>query len=398
MNEFIISIIVPTKNRQEYAAKTAEQILSIKNEKLQLVIQDNSTNNNLEKMLSHLMSDRRIKYNYNPKILSFVDNFELALSIADGKYVCFIGDDDGINPEIIRLAEWANENKINAIKPQLQAVYFWPNAIQKNDSEIKINGFLKISNITKKVRISDTSKELRKLLKNGFQDYLSLDLVKLYHGLVSKEALDKVHYITGKYFGGLSPDIYISVALSSIIPKIVCIDYPLTISGICNKSGSADSATGKHTGKLREAPHFIGNQDYVWSSLVPPFYSVETIWADSAISAARNLNVELINFNMYYLTSYCLKNYKDYTNIIKEHFYSVKIKKREKLKLRFYILYFPLLWFLKRTNRRLKKGKIKLEIFDDVININEAQKKFSSYLLKNDINLNQIIASLDKII
>lgn len=81
-----------------------------------------------------------------------------------------------------------------------------------------------------------------------------------------------------------------SVGLASILGSVVAIRFPITVSGICPRSGSSASATGAHTGKLGDAPHFIGHENYTWSKLVPDFYSVETIWADSGIHAFEEFN------------------------------------------------------------------------------------------------------------
>lgn len=400
-HQYLVSIIVPTKNRAEYALKTAEQILSIKDDNLQLVIQDNSDDKKLENMMSHLIEDKRLKYNYTDETLSFVDNFGLAVSHADGEYICIIGDDDGVSPEIMELSRWASNNQIKAIKPEVQAVYFWPDAIRKSEIEDVNNGYMTISKITEEVTIVDTSLEINKLLNNGCQRYLTLNLVKLYHGLVKKDCLDEIFNITGKFFGGLSPDIYSAVALSIIIPEVVCIDYPVTISGICKKSGSADSATGRHTGDLKDAPHFVGQSDYKWSHMVPPFYSVETIWADSALAAINDLGKSslLEEFSLKALTVHCLNKYKNYSDLIIEHFigkHSVgNIREWIKVsELRLARVYVPILDFVSRGLRRLRKGKREIVKYKDINNIIEAQKVLENHLDAKKISIKTVINNI----
>ena len=86
--EFLLSIIIPTKNRQYYAAKSIEQILQIKSDKIQLVIQDNSDEDKLLSAISQYESDKRLVYNYTSEVLSFVENFNRGLEAAKGVYVC----------------------------------------------------------------------------------------------------------------------------------------------------------------------------------------------------------------------------------------------------------------------------------------------------------------------
>ena len=269
----------------------------------------------LEILLSDCLKDDRLKYFYNNEILSFVENFSLGISKCKGEYITIIGDDDGINPVILDIAEWASENEIEAITPSLQLIYYWPGSGVNGENG---NGKLTVSGISCQAMFCDPKEELRILLKNGCQNYLSFNLAKAYHGLIKKSVLDNIKNKTGHFIGGLSPDIYISIAASVIIKKVLVINYPLTISGICKKSGSADSATGQHTGKLEDAPHFRGHINYKWSDKVPSFYSVETIWADSALAALKDLKqFSLMKyFSTDVISAFCIKLYPQFNGLI----------------------------------------------------------------------------------
>jgi len=398
-DKVLISIIVPTRNRAEYALSAVKQILSIENDSIQAVIQDNSNDKSLEKMLIPYSGDKRLKYNYSPEILSFVDNFGIAVSLADGEYICIIGDDDGVNPEIVQLAKWASNNNVKAVKPEVQAVYFWPDAISHSEKISMNNGCLTVSEISKEVRVADTSVEINKLLKNGFQGYLSLDLVKLYHGLVKKECMNEIQKLTGAYFGGLSPDIYSAVALSILIPEVICIDYPITIPGICNKSGSADSATGRHTGELKDAPHLVGHKNYEWAKQIPSFYSVETIWADSSIAALKDMRIGCLlkKFRLEALSVPCIKKYPQYKELIIDHFIENNIgimKVYKKMRLHLAKGYIPIMSIFERGLKRLKKGRKNIVKFYNISNISEAQKIFSEHLFSTELNIRKVIDNI----
>ena len=311
----LLSILIPTRNRQEYAFLVAKHVLKIDDRRLQLIIYDNSDSNKLEALLSHCLTDPRIKYFYNGAVLSFVDNFSLGIGKCEGEYVTIIGDDDGINPLMMSIVDWASKNKIEAISPSLPLVYNWPGSGANLESG---NGRLIISEISCEAIFCDSKREVRNFLENGCLNYLSYNLAKVYHGLIKKSVLEKIKYITGKYIGGLSPDIYLSIASSLLVEKVLIIEYPLTISGICKKSGSSDSASGKHTGELTKAPHFIGHENYLWSKNVPAFYSVETIWADSALAAIADLkgNELIRHFRIDILSAHCVKLYPQFRSLI----------------------------------------------------------------------------------
>ena len=207
----------------------------------------------------------------------------------------------------VACVEWADAREISSIRPSLNFVYFWPGSqVHKND-----DGILNISFYDGKIQESNPEKGLVSLLRNSCQNYLDYDLVKLYHGIVHRDLLEKIKNKTGRFVGGLSPDIYLSVALSILSQgKAVNLDVPLTISGICNGSGSSQSATGEHTGKLEDAPHFRGHENYEWDKRIPKFYSVETIWGDSALAGVKEIDSR---YNKFYqpetLIYRCLRKY-----------------------------------------------------------------------------------------
>lgn len=322
MNSYILSVIVPTKNREIYANKTIRQIMQTCGNAVEVVVQDNGTSDTLEKLLEDIKDRRNLIYHHTYEVLSFVDNFNQALQLATGEYVIIIGDDDGVTSELLKIAMWAKKNNIDIIKPNLNIIYFWPGS--KVFPEEKDMGTLKISSSTQKISYSSASLEVNKLLKNSCQDYLKYDLVKIYHGLVKRDLVGRIKEKTGRYIGGLSPDIYLSVSLSLVADKpVVSVDVPLTISGICGGSGSSQSSTGEHTGKLQDAPHFRGHKSYEWSKNVPAFYSVETIWADSALAAIKDIAPERMNgFRMEKLLHSCIKKYPEYKDIALKNYKS----------------------------------------------------------------------------
>ena len=293
-NNYLLSIIIPTRNRQEVLLKSLEQILSLINDdEVQVVIQDNSDIDSLRKSISVLEHDN-IKYNYVKQRLSFVDNFDTATSLADGRYLCMIGDDDGICEALTDVVRWAEIHNYDSVIPNVDFEYFWPNSIKLYNMESR--GIARILESKPSLKSINSEKGVIDVLKNGCQNYMKYEVVKLYHGIIKKECLEKVHDITGRYFGGVSPDIYISIALSLVCKKNLRITVPLTIAGVCKNSGSADSSNGKHIGKFSDMPHLNGHTDYQWSDLVPKFYSVETVWADSAIKAVEDMKrTDLLN-------------------------------------------------------------------------------------------------------
>jgi glycosyltransferase involved in cell wall biosynthesis len=309
-NKPLLSILIATKNRQAYALHAVKSILTIKDEGLELVIQDNSDSNSLESDIKEYLTDTRLKYRYTPPPFSSIDNFNAAIQMSTGEYVCLIGDDDGINPEIMYATAWAKISQIDCLVGNTAADYRWAGTGVKSTFYRNTEGnTLTISNITGKVDEPDLAGSLSRLAKNGCTHYLDYPFPKLYHGVVKRDCLEQIRCLTGAYIKGLSPDIYLAVALTSVVKKMITIDYPLTIPGVCAKSTSVTEGQMKtHSKEIKDAPHFRDRGPYVWSENVPPVYCVETIWADSAIAALKDIGRhDLIRtFNRYRLYAYII--------------------------------------------------------------------------------------------
>lgn len=285
MDNILLSVVIPTKNRQKYCADVLKHILSLNLRDVEIVVQDNSDTPLLKDKLKESDILNLVRYHYNPAVLSFVDNFSEAISLCNGDYICMIGDDDSVLPNIIRITEYARDNDIDAIIPQLQ-VYHWPSEQPLNPCGR--NGFLSTLPYRKaQFKALDVRKALIRLINNFFQEYQQFNVPRIYHGIIKRECIEKVKERCGVYFGGLTPDMFMSVALCFTIKKALVYSKPFTISGICPKSGSADSATGRHTGELKDAPHFRGHNEYDWIEYVPYIYTVDTIWAETGIQALR---------------------------------------------------------------------------------------------------------------
>lgn len=379
MREYLLSIIIPTKNRQYYCLHSVKQILSCYGEKVEIVVQDNSDNNSLCNQINDLHCEN-VVYNYKPGVLSFVDNFDIAIGLATGKYLMLIGDDDGVTSLALQATAWADARDISSIRPCLNFVYFWPGSQVHRKED---NGILSISSCDGLIQEYDPRQGLVSLLKNSCQNYLDCDLVKLYHGVVRRDILDRIKEKTGRFVGGLSPDIYLSVALSVLSEgKSISLNAPLTISGICTGSGSSQSATGEHTGKLDDAPHFRGHESYEWDSRIPEFYSVETIWGDSALAGVKEIDPSYLGYYQPETLIYrCLRRYPKYKAEIINNY---KSNGGSMLKLGFYAVSRAAAKMRSKLNRQYSGKDIKT--INGVQNIEEASVLCENWIMEHAVS------------
>lgn len=323
---YLLTVVIPTRNRQEYAIKSLEQVLAQTNDDVEIVLQDNSDDDRLRQLINNLNSNR-IRYNYLNTPLSFVDNFELAVSLARGEYVVLIGDDDAILPNIIDICYWAKKLNVEAVTSDILCTYYWPNSGATNYKCTEDAGYMRVLKADNNLKIINSKEKLKEVLKNGCQFYHKSGLPKIYHGIVKREIIEDIVKKNGRLFSGLSPDIYSSFQLALNIKETYKLNIPFTIDGNCPKSGAGSQAQGKHTGKLKDAPHFKGHNNYHWDDFVPEVYSIQTIWADSGLKAIRESNnLDLLKFySIHVLTAHTIafnkgikyETFKSYIDIMK---------------------------------------------------------------------------------
>ncbi len=283
----LLSIAIPTKNRQYYCEYAIKTILSYKQDNFELIIQDNSDDDALAKFVSTI-KDSRLKYFYDAQPLASNKNMDISIAKCTGDYVCMIGDDDTVLPEIFEVVEYMQKNDIDSVCATYIPKYGWPN------KELNINGRLAVSKLKnqKKYDFIDIKSRLEKLFRSGIVEYGQYNLPRVYHGIVKREKLEAIKQKVGCYFGGLSPDIYSTISLSVLVDKHAVLDRAISIGGYCPQSTAGQTRAKGHMGELKDAPHLKHKEDYQWDKLVPRFYSVQTIWAESAIKAARDFGLD----------------------------------------------------------------------------------------------------------
>jgi glycosyltransferase involved in cell wall biosynthesis len=376
----LLSIAIATKNRVQYCIQAIETILNYKYDNFELIIQDNTDNIELEEYIKNNFSDSRLVYRYTPPPFSSIDNFNAVLELCKGKYVCLLGDDDGVTENLFKIVEWADKNNVDSICPTEFVHYIWPNNTT--------NGKMVVPYSTHTVWENKPMDNLQDLIEDGVVQYMKFNLPKLYHGVIKKSCLDEMKSKNGYYLGGLSPDIYACIALSSIVKKHIVVDSPMTIAGACPKSTTIDNTTGKHSGKIEDAPHFRSRENYVWDSGVPRFYSVETIWAESAIKAIKefNIHVDLTRLNLTKILASAVNTTPSYEELFKEETFKITNRKENMITLNSYKLSLFVETYTKKIiNRIPRKYFFKHYRFTDVQNIKEAEKIANSILNKTTV-------------
>lgn len=303
----LLSVVIPTHNRARYAVPAIRSILTISNPDLEVVVSDTSTDGELAACIADKenawASDSRLNYFRPQEKLDLTGNHNAALSAARGEFVCLIGDDDTIVSDALVAASWAKAKSIDLIAPSVIANYLWP------DFKSRLLGDRHASRLYFSRRIGgavvvDSKVALVSALKNATQG--TDGLPKIYHGLVRRTLLEKIRESSGAYFHGSSPDVSGAVALALCSNSFLTVDYPLTIPGSSGGSNSGRSAMNTHKGQLSDESQTKGFETHGWSYGVPPFFSVETVWAHAALETIRKIDPQQVgSFNFPRLIAIC---------------------------------------------------------------------------------------------
>ncbi|MEI6564872.1 MAG: glycosyltransferase family 2 protein [bacterium] len=102
MNSPVVSICIPTFNRPELLKEAVQSCLNQTFSDFEIVITDNSTNDDSLKMISGI-GDSRIRYYRNEGNIGSQASSVRALSLSSGKYVKWLMDDDLMSPVFLEL-------------------------------------------------------------------------------------------------------------------------------------------------------------------------------------------------------------------------------------------------------------------------------------------------------
>ena len=345
---YLLSVVIPTKNRYKYLKHLITMIKDFQSNDIELIIHDNTADN--AEILGFLstIDYPNVSYFHVKEHLSVSQNAEQAILKSIGKYVCFIGDDDGLYPEIIDSVKEADSKGLEAFICKC-VKYNWPDYI--DNGRYKISGVV-LEEVTKrKDGYLNVKSELNKVINDGFGT-LGL-LPKVYQGVVSRQLLERLYERCGTYFPGPSPDMANAVALSILTDKVYFFNRKLIITGQCKSVGGGERLLKGNLKSISDVPHLSQEDVNSWDKNLPNLWCAETIWPDSGISAMKQLDYSYpINYTKIYARFIYRHNaYKD--SIGKFPYCRLKLKAYQRL-FSLYTIYEGLCC---RLSFRISKGK-----------------------------------------
>lgn len=279
----LLSVIIPTKNRQKTCLYAIESVTMIQKEDVEIIVQDCSDGPELgQQISSRFGADKRIKYEHLDSQPSMTENWNRAFERATGIYQCGIGDDDVVLPNIYEIATWAKTNKIDAVGHSKKYNYFWPDfTIIKGYASKLIKVFDDLPEAVITYERSDLDKILATQAALPNMNYRNLPIA--YHTLLAGKLIDTLRIRTGTFLDGTSLDVYSGFALGLLVNNYYVFDKPFTLPGACGSSNSNRATTKK------ASEHFAEFKNITFDERIPPVFNLTFSIAESTQKALSNL-------------------------------------------------------------------------------------------------------------
>ena len=229
--EPILSILIPNRQSVPFIFETIDNILSCKDNRFEIIVNDNSFPNKLD---FSSYTDKRIKIFIEPTVLSMTQNFYNVLVKAKGKYITYIGSDDGCIPKnLSTLIDFLEKSNVNAVNTR--HLFF---------NNERTNFFFTVPK--KPVTLNKYIYIYPNKLSFFFYSYRTWLPMPYALAAVKRELLFE---IINKYdqIPGIAPDDFLGHFIAQKIRKGVFFDLPVFITCNSNRSNASALQSEKNT-------------------------------------------------------------------------------------------------------------------------------------------------------
>ncbi len=277
-----ISIVVATKDHYDTLYDCIDSLLlNYDRDEVEIVVRDNSARPRIEDFITRFGARPNIQYSHDPRPVSQSENYEHGVTRARGEFVTMIGDDDGVAGGLLTIVRWMELHDLDAFFPGF-AHYLWP-GVSARMGATNPDGRLHIRSWSEP-RLVDPVGQRQAVLASGSTSLE--ELPRLYYGLVRRRCLDWVRAEAGACFPGPSPDMANAYALSYAVRSMAVAYFPVFIAGNSRQSNAGLGLRGKHVGEIHDQPFLPQDTADRWNPFIPYFWSGQTIWCQSAYTAA----------------------------------------------------------------------------------------------------------------
>jgi len=247
-----LSIVIPTRNRSNYLKFTLESAIKQDSKYYEIIVADNSTDRQSELVVNKLESSH-IKYYRTGGHLSMSENWEFAVSKAEGLFVSIIGDDDAVMPFFVSRVIELHEKFEPEVIFWREHVYVWPDGKKKG----RIDYFSPKSKDT----IYEVKDKIKMVLQMGGSGLRSIPMI--YHSAIKRTLLDKICKDSYGIFPAAQPDVFNGFMVAANNPSVIISGEALSISGWSPTSNSGSMRKKYNSVELKEYVEMSGNKLHI---------------------------------------------------------------------------------------------------------------------------------------
>lgn len=230
----LLSICIPTRNRQTYAIDAVRHLLTSERSEFEVLLADNSDDATPLADFVREIDDARLRL-LPPadKPLSMRDNWERMIPETRGEWIAIIGDDDYLDPELCDVIAVAQKAvpKVESISWG-RSYYVWPDARPEGQHITHLP-------IASNLAVLQQKDLMRRLFFwEGATDRPTCPF-GIYHGAVKRQLLERIHEtFSGRYFEHGNVD-YDNICKTVMLAEgFVLWERPLSVFGACQASNS----------------------------------------------------------------------------------------------------------------------------------------------------------------
>jgi hypothetical protein len=259
MSRPLLSVVVPTLRRADTLRHTLATLTAQSRDDLEIVVQNNGDDDEVKAVVA-MAGDGRVSHHASAEVLPMVANWELALANTTGKFITFIGDDDGLLPDAAELAAdvlGTDEVEVLSWEPLL---YRWPmfyDPPQRNRLEALVEFAPELTQVR-------TLPLLQRFYR--FEEHYA-KLPMIYNSFVARALVERVRSGHGHYFFGSLPDVSSGIVDAAYCEMFTRSGRPLSVAGLSHHSighrltraGAKPSASDM----ARDFPELISDEELV---------------------------------------------------------------------------------------------------------------------------------------
>lgn len=282
MSKALLTIVVPTKNRQEYIEQVVDAFSVLHDQRIKLVIHDNSEN----ELVSQCILVNNVSYIHFNDQISMHENFSMAIGYVDTPYMCIAGDDDFFTHHIGQILDFLEENEIDAIVADKVTRYWWGDVNHRLFKK-SLPGQLRVPYHRKQLNVRRVHSDLalKSCFRSGGTNIKMLP--KLYHGIVKTSVVRSLEEKYGSAFLGPTPDMSSAILLAITMPFFYRANLPFFVSGTAGNSAGGRGVAKTHRWKLEDTPWFDKRFIDGWHENTPREAIGPTLWAESVLQTCE---------------------------------------------------------------------------------------------------------------